>query len=180
MKKDFQPLVTQMNAELEALLESLSSVPEATLRQRPSPQEWSVLEILQHIYIAERASIAYVRKKMQYPHGLKKIGLETRLRSLLLRFFLDAPFKFKAPAVVAEERFDPSLTLDTLKKEWKRTRQELSTLLEEMPPELAEKNIFKHALAGRLGLTGMLVFFEGHFRRHRRQIERTLNKLSAA
>lgn len=137
------------------------------------------MEILQHVFIAERASIAYVHKKIQYPHGLSKNKLGTRMRQLLLHFFLYAPFKFKAPPLVSEDRFDPSMDLQTLEKQWKQSRQDLSRLLQQIPPELAETNIFRHALAGRMDISGMLDFFTGHFRRHRRQIERTLKKLQA-
>lgn len=169
----------QLNKELDSLLTYLSLFPSEKLQQRPSPNAWSVMEILQHVMLAEKLSVAYVGKKIQHPKGLKKAGMIERCRLMLLRFFLYAPLKFKAPSMVAEQHFNSQTDLDTLANNWRSIRATMASLLEEFPPELLGTNIYRHALAGRLTLDGMFLFFEGHFRRHRKQIEKTLQAVGA-
>ncbi len=175
----YQSTLEKLNRELESLLTHLSSFPSEKLQERPAPGAWSVVEVMQHLMLAERLSVGYVRKKIQYPHGLKKPGLENRIRLLMLRFFLEVPIKFKAPAIVSEQKFSNDVDFDTLAKKWREIRVELGKLLDEIPPELEKTNIYKHAVAGRLTLAGMFRFFTGHFRRHRKQIERTLKAVGA-
>lgn len=172
--------LNKLNQELESLLAFLSSFPSEKLQEKPSPSAWSVVEVMQHLMLAERLSVGYVRKKIQYPHGLKKPGIENHLRLVMLRFFMDAPIKFKAPAIVSEQQFSNEVDFETLAKKWREIRTDMGKLLDEIPPELEDTNIYKHAMAGRLTLEGMFQFFTGHFRRHRKQIERTLKAVGAS
>lgn len=176
----YQSKLDRLNQDLESLLAYLSSFPSEKLKEKPSPTAWSVVEVMQHLMLAERLSVGYVRKKIQYPHGLKKPGIENRVRLLLLRFFMDAPIKFKAPSIVSEQKFSNDVDFETLATKWREIRTEMGKLLNEIPPELQDSNIYKHAMAGRLTLDGMFQFFSGHFNRHRKQIERTLKAVGAS
>ncbi len=169
----------RLNQELEDLLSYLSSFPSEKLKEKPSPKAWSVVEVMQHVMLAERLSVGYVRKKIQYPQGLKKAGIESKLRQLLLRIFLYSPIKFKAPEIVSEQKFSNEADFESLAKQWREIREQTGKLLAEIPPHLQQTNLYKHALAGRLPLDGMLQFFSGHFRRHRKQIKQTLKAVGA-
>jgi hypothetical protein len=61
--------------------------------------------------------------------------------------------------------------------DWVQARKELAELLEMAPRDWQRRLVYRHAVAGRLTLVGMLEFFEQHFKRHQRQIERTLTKV---
>lgn len=180
MDARFQPILKRMETDLEALLADLNSYPSDLLRKRPSPEAWSVLEIMQHLMVSESRSLGYVKKKTSYPDALKKAGLLARLRTAGLRFFLWMPLKFKAPAIVNQDHFHENANLQDLSASWRTSRGELSHFLENIQPDWVEKEIYRHALAGRMTISGMLAFFSEHFIRHRRQIYRTLEIVSAS
>ena len=129
--------------------------------------------------IAERGSFAYLKKKTSYPDALKEAGLSDYFRKIKLFVFLHIPIKVKAPAVVNEDHFDPEATFENLVSEWYELRQEIKYFLDNAPNEWLNKLTYRHAFAGRMTFDGMLLFFRYHFTRHRKQIDRTLTKLTA-
>ncbi|TAK36745.1 MAG: hypothetical protein EPO28_13055 [Saprospiraceae bacterium] len=177
MKPSFRKKIDAIDGSLEELLTLLAAYSHAQLNTKPAPHAWSVMQVMQHLMVAEQASIAYVYKKIKYRENLKKTGISNTLRKVLLWFFLWAPLKFKAPAIVAEDKFPAESDFQDTAESWRRIRADLVQLFECIPPELVHTAIFRHAVAGRLHLDGMLLFFSGHFKRHRKQIERTLRQV---
>lgn len=169
-----------MEAELDRLLKDLSGYSEEQLMQSPTPEAWSVIQVMQHLIAAEEGSMAYVKKKSSYPDNFKKANWLNGLRILALKFFLNAPFKFKAPEVVNESKFDPEVDFEDLVEKWREVRHKMMDFLDNVPDEYLDILLYRHAFAGRLTLEGMLVFFHGHFARHRKQIDRTLKAVSGS
>ena len=180
MDARFQHKLKELDEELGRLLNELKKYSSAQLSARPEPGAWSVFQVMQHLMIAESKSIGYVKKKTSYPEGLKKAGFLGKFREAGLKLFLWLPFKFKAPAIVNEDQFRENVSLDELAAAWRASRGELAHFIENMKPEWADKEIFRHALAGRMPVDGMLTFFADHFARHRKQIDRTLQKVVSA
>lgn len=160
---------------LGEIFQMLDEVPASSLTKRPAPNKWSVLETLQHLFVSESLSLRYLHKKLGNDAPLGPATWQTRLRTFLLnRVYLRLPIPFKAPGVVAEDRFDPELDYPTLKEKWWRVRREMRAFLEQLPEETFGKEAFRHAIAGRMTLDGMLDFFHTHMQRHAGQIRRTL------
>jgi uncharacterized damage-inducible protein DinB len=178
MDARIQRQIKQLDEDLNDLLNDLKNYSADQLNAQPEPGAWSVFQVMQHLMIAESKSIGYVKKKTSYPEGLKKAGFPEIFRRKVLKLFLWLPFKYKAPAIVNETHFKDKVTLDELANTWRTSRGELAHFLENMKPEWADKEIFRHAIAGRMTLDGMLIFFSDHFARHRKQIDRTLQKVA--
>ena len=164
-----------MDQELESLIEELSQYSHEQLNQQPQGGGWSPIQIMHHLIIAEEGSLKYVRKKLSFNPELKNTGFAEGYRSLILNLYLWAPFKFKAPAGVAGDKLPTEADFQETAQRWKNNRKDLGDYLNSLPEELFKKSIYKHPLAGRLSLQGMLQFFDGHFNRHRKQINRTLS-----
>lgn len=164
----------QMEAELDKLVRDLSDISDEKLKAKPIDGGWSVSDVMQHLIMVEKGSMAYVRKKSSYPDSFKKADWSSVFRKASLKFFLYAPFKFKAPKIVNETKFNEDADMEDLVEEWRAIRVQMMNFLEEMPDEYMDKLIFRHAFAGRLTLDGMLLFIRDHFRRHRKQIDRLL------
>lgn len=177
MNARIQFKIRQLDKDLNDLLNDLKNYSTSQLSAQPEPGAWSVFQVMQHLMIAESKSIGYVKKKTSYPEGLKKAGFPEIFRRTVLKIFLWLPFKYKAPAIVNEDHFKDNVTLDELAKSWRASRGELTHFLENMKPEWEDKEIFRHALAGRMTIDGMLIFFSDHFNRHRKQIDRTLQRV---
>ncbi|MEO1261375.1 MAG: DinB family protein [Bacteroidota bacterium] len=178
MHPTLQPYLSVLESQLESLTAYLVNYSEEQLNAKPSPEAWSVLDIIQHMMIAEKGSMAYVKKKTSYPESLKEAGISNRWRKFRLNFFLQVPIKVKAPTEVATDKFKKNVTLDSLLAEWRTNRKDLTEFLEQAPDDWINKLTYKHAFAGRLTFDGMLLFFRDHFVRHRKQIDRTLAKVA--
>ncbi len=170
-------MIDQLNSELDSLLEELQSISTEDLNRKPEVEAWSVAEVMQHLMTSERLSLQYVKKKTTYAKQFTTAGLSMKLRMFGLKLFLWTPLKFKAPAAVDESAFQKNLSLGELQSIWKNQRNEMAVFLKDAPDEWKGKEIYRHPLAGRLTLAGMLEFFLIHFRRHRQQIYRTLEKV---
>lgn len=174
MHTSLSPLYEKMQADLQGLYNELKDQPDVVLNKKLAEGKWSVLQVMHHLIIAERGSVAYVKKKMSFNPEYTKAGLMTGFRHLGLKFYMGAPVKFKAPEVVGDSKLPDESTFWETVKLYNTTREELKELLENFPPELLNKEVYKHAMAGRQTIKQMLVFFDRHFVRHRKQIRKNV------
>ncbi len=164
-----------MDTELAALFEVLNKYSDDDLNWKPKKDQWSVLQVLVHLMIAEAGSQNYVEKKLSSGYNqLPKAGILSGVRKILLIAALRTPFKFKAPAIVGNENIPERSSFWDIVKQWKKQRENLRTYLASLPEEALAKEIYKHPIAGRMSIYGMFTFFESHFKRHRKQIDRVL------
>lgn len=175
MKKSTAQQLDKLDRQLDKLLAELAPFSEAQLNQQPRPGAWSALQVMHHLLLAEQLSMAYVKKKLSYNPALKNAGLAGAWRKFLLWTFVYAPFKFKAPANVSDEKLPDHSTLQETAELWKKNRRELREYLGSLPESLFNKSIYRHPFAGLLSLSDMLLFFEWHCIRHQKQIRRTIN-----
>ncbi len=180
MDKSLMSKFSSIESSLDRLVTDLSQYPPEILGKKPAPDAWSVLEIMQHLMKAEKGSMAYVEKKTSYPDSLKKAGFSDHFRKFQLYLFLHIPIKVKAPVVVNEDHFDQNATFEKLVKDWRQQRKELKEFLDNVPDEWLHMLTYRHAFGGRMTFDGMLLFFRDHLVRHRKQIDRTLAKVSRA
>lgn len=160
--------------KLKDLIENLEQYPPEKLNFQPTPDSWSVLQVMQHLMLVEQASEKYVRKKLSHNPTLSKTNLGTTWRMLLLKSYNWLPIKLKAPAYVNENNFAPISTLAEIATNWQNQRNQLRDYLNMLPDDIFDKEVYKHPLVGRLSLKEMLKFYEGHFDRHYNQIKRLL------
>ncbi len=116
------------------------------------------MQILHHLLLVEEGTLAYVRKKLR--------------RNFLLTVFIEMPIKFKAPPGISGQHLPAYATLADTRARWEKARQNWAAFLGELPEELLDKQVFKHPFVGRLGWRQTVVFLDGHFRRHGRQLRR--------
>jgi hypothetical protein len=167
----------QLDAELEQLLKTLLKNPHEKLAQKPGPGRWSVYEVMQHLMLAEGGGYRYLSKKTLSMKLPARAGLGSWFRRTLTKTYLNTSFKFKAPAAAAEEAFKTVDSFAQISGEWQQNRSNMRKLLESLPVGWDQVQAYKHPVGGRMSLMGMLDFWEAHFRRHKKQIERTLAEL---
>ena len=168
----------KLQRSLNQLFVELSDVPEDLLNQKPSSEQWSVLEVMHHLMMAEKGSLAYLNKKIKYLNEKRpaKSGITEMLRSFALTGFLRSPIKAKSPKKIAE--FPDGLNFADTQQDWWQLRSDLDQFLENLPNDVLKLAIYKHPLAGRLNIYQCLNFFQAHFDRHRGQIRETLKGIS--
>lgn len=179
MDKKTKIHLKNLDQKLTLLLRDLKNYTDAKLNEQPNPNEWSVLQIMQHLMQAESGSISYVKKKLSFEPELAKAGVLSSFRSVFLNMALSSPIKIKAPAQISGDSLLTDLTFWEVAKQWKTQRKELVTYLENLPEDFYTKDLYKHPLSGKMTLSSMLSFFNKHVDRHTRQIKRTLKKIDA-
>lgn len=133
---------------------------------------WSALQVLHHVVAAEGATLAYIKKKMQAGTAIPRAGLRSRLRLLALRLALASPLRFRAPAATAS--VPPEIDAEKLRADWESGRGAWRALLTAFPEDLVARQVFRHPLVGRMGLSDTLGFMRSHLDHHARQVERAL------
>lgn len=149
------------------------SAPQGQLSFRTSPNKWSVLQILTHLYISEQLSFSYIKKKSLGIDTLQDAGLKQTLLMPVLKISQRLPLRFKAPTVVVEHTPEP-LPLNNLIDHWNLLRLELRSHLENISDKHVHRLVYKHPIAGRLSLPQALQFFAEHINHHRPQIIKAL------
>ena len=176
-KKSIALIFSKLDAELIDLLEDLKDQPDHVLNEKPIEGKWSVLQTMYHLILTEELSLQYVKKKLSYNPELNNAGIKTFFRRVLLNLYADAPLKFKAPVRVNESNMPDEMRFWEVVKKWKDIREETKEYLNSLPNELFTKEVYKHPFVGKLTLKDMLNFFDGHFHRHKKQINRTMKKV---
>jgi uncharacterized damage-inducible protein DinB len=156
---------------MQALVASHS--PEAQ-RFRPGIGEWSMLQVMKHLIIAETGILNAIKKSLQRPQ-LQDNGFMQKASYLLTQTILRLPVKIKAPvqALIPNEETD----YDKVVAEWDLLRAEWRDMLESFPPELLNKNIFRHPVAGFFSIHQSIDFCCYHIKHHLQQIDRITEAL---
>lgn len=178
MDKSLQNTVKRLDKKLVDLFEDLKDYTDNSLNRSPS-EAWSVLEIMQHLMLAERQSLTYIQEKMEDGFAFDQAGMGSHFRSFLLNITLSLPFKFSAPYSMGKDAFHNNATFWEVVKEWRESRGQLKNFLNGLPPEAFKQTLYKHPKAGLLTISGMLSFYEKHFDRHLKQIRKTLKTIDA-
>jgi len=166
------------NRNLDQLISRLEELPPEQLSAAPSEGAWSVLDCLHHLRLAEYYAHAYIKKKLSFNPELKSNNLSSWMRSKMLTTYSRWPMKWQAPKGVDKAAFPEDSSLEEIVGKWKGQRQKLESYLNELPIELFGKQVYKHPFSGRLSLAGMVTFFNSHFDRHLKQINRTIKQVS--
>jgi len=171
------PLVEKKFTEIELqrkeIFDWVKNLSVDKINESPAPGKWSLAQIYTHLYVAEKLSVSYMKKKSL---GLKSLASTTvldDLKFLVLKFSQRVPLKYKAPTVVLQHTPNPVPIAD-LEKEWDLLRQELKNLVATFDDSDICRKVYKHAIMGRLNVLQAMSFFKEHIIHHTPQIKRLL------
>ena len=150
--------------------ERVEGLDEGALNQPPAEGKWSIIQVMCHLTVAEKASLAGIRRKMTDRADLRKAGVAGGLKSAFLRLVLRLPLRFKAPArsATVPEQQD----LETTRRQWDEVRAAWRETIGSFPPELSDQGIFRHPVVGPMSFAQALRFMEDHVGHHAKQIDR--------
>lgn len=175
MHIEFQKSFEKLEKRKSSILKRLESVEDEYLHFKPTPESWSLVQVIGHLNDAEQASLAYCGKKIQAGSELPKSSIFSSARLIILNIFLKSKIRYKAP----KEMKQPSnvLVFHNLCMTWFNTRKSLRRFLESVPEELVNRGVYKHPFMGRFTLNEMLLFFYAHLKHHEYQINRLIKKI---
>lgn len=172
MSKQLENQYKKFEQNRKSLLDSLQSVQGEKLNLPPAADKWSVIQILNHLIMAESGTFGYLKKKIQGIDSLEKTSFTNWFGYQLIKIYLVLPIKIKAPQGIAQPAGDEKL-VDVIAK-WDKLRADWYQFLTQIKDSDLEKAIFKHPFGSRLNIYQTIGFCDDHFKRHERQIKNIL------
>lgn len=169
--------MTYVESQRSELLQSFDGVEGDRLSLRPTPDGWSVAEILEHLRMIESGVARLITKRVGQA---REAGLgEEKSTSPVLPSFepygarLDSAVLQAPAAVVPRANIDISEALDGLESSREALR---AAVVSASGLSLGEIK-HTHPILGELDLYQWLIFVGQHEGRHKKQIERTLKSI---
>jgi ElaA protein len=157
-------------------LRELEIWPPDFFEARPPGEGWNAAQVLEHIIESEFGTLSYIRNKTQNtPSELLYLSKDERENAHRLVKRLYSTERYGTPQGIREP--EGKKTYEELAGSWKELRSEYRQFIASLPVEIYGKFIFRHPIAGPMGLEETLKFLTAHILHHRHQLERILAKL---
>ncbi len=170
--KEKEPVFKKFQSLQKSKNDLLSRISDLSTAQLNTPQiegKWSIAQVLYHVYLAEKLSLQYMKKKTSDLSQVKPSGVKEAFKSILLQITLRLPIKFKAPKAIADS-LPEEIEWNDFLLNWGDTRDELYKFIEWLPQEALNKSIFRHPRTGMMSMTQTIDFYRAHFNHHVPQV----------
>lgn len=172
----WKPLTTELN-QLFSRLEKLDN---HTLNKSFEENKWSILQHLEHLYLSEAASLAYINKKKLFPETLEEVGAKGEQAIAAIKMYFNNPnpeMGIKAPDWVTPKQ--EVYELKEVSTRWKKLREEMQNTMLELGEEQMKMDLYRHPFAGKMNLYHALQFIELHFKHHLKAIDKIFEAFEA-
>lgn len=146
----------------EDVLEAVSDLSYEELNQKISDDKWTIMQVLEHLYLMEEMIVARVWHQLQNgedkPAEKKPFHLTT-----------DRSRKVPAPPQVIPS--EEKRTLEEMKMKLAASRTKLEGVTKRVETEELQKKSFPHPIFGDMDLAQWIEFIGYHEKRHLLQIE---------
>jgi hypothetical protein len=151
----------------KTLLAQMDATATADLEARPIAGKWSMLEIVEHLVLAERA----VFQDLPDPSRLvaRERNAADRIKYQLVLFVLwsGIPVRVPSPRMLPQG----GRSLVELRRLWDENRAWLKSCLDYLSPAGAGRAVLRHPVAGPLTVPMAIRLGQVHIDRHMRQIK---------
>lgn len=166
-----------MEAAKEAFVTEVNSFSPTHLSSSPNANEWTVLQIVEHLLQSEAGTLAYLKKKTQSGwESLEQANAASQSNGAALLERLHSTNRYSAPAILPEP-----IGLKAwahYQEEWKDSRKLFFDFLNDMDPSYFDRLVFRQPVAGPLDIFDTLAFLSAHIRHHLPQLSRIRVALS--
>lgn len=168
-KEQICECVETLNQSRLALLDQLDSLNEDKLTHKPTPEEWSVLGIAQHLMLSER----FMLNHLPEPETLKpqKASLKSYMMYPIATFVLNRDISVPAAAQVTP---DDSITASELRTKWDESQTWLKAFVEQKDNGDVVQALLNHPFMVPLPTLKFVQFMQTHFNYHNRQIQKRI------
>jgi len=151
----------------EAFLLSVRSSSDRQRSFRPAPRTWSMLDVTEHLVLAEEKSLLGVLKG---PQAGTRVTPVSQARMFAVRLVLATSIRVKVPVPTVIPA--GASTLEELEARWEQARRGVEEAFASVSIADAGAARFRHPLAGWVTAREGLGFLVGHIRHHAGQLER--------
>ena len=166
----------KLEEKKKKLMLLLASLPKDLYLKQPSSGKWSVAQAANHVFLSEKLSLAYLRKKLSYPESIPRYHPKSWGGVWLVKLVFMTNYKWKAPKAINMWEEQQVLSPDELNQKWTSLREELISFLEKHEPSFGKHLVYRHPYAGRMTMSQMLIFMNDHMGHHLQQINRILKE----
>jgi len=167
-----QPLVRDVSTARESFIRSASFLTSSQAQFKPSENDWSIVDNVEHMYWAEMGGINGMWKALEnYKNGTPLFTGNDVHRGLKIETIIEKTWKEKEQVPeVAKPRWGGPIGywIEALKG-CQDLLERLVNGVQEVDPE---KVIYPHAISGPLNIVQRLEFLRFHLNRHEAQIGR--------
>jgi uncharacterized damage-inducible protein DinB len=161
--------------EKAALLDSLNGWREEELTWKRSANEWSVVQVLDHIVVMEEA--IYSESRRALTKARKHPTRMERLRFALLERAFRTSVRVKVPGAVAFLHPSTDSRFDDVLSRWEAQQAQWRQFLRLQDCTTAKCTAIRHPVVGDLSLTNAVAFMLSHMIHHRHQLRRIRRRL---
>ena len=160
----------------KSFVDQLNRLTPEQLSTRPTPGSWSILEIVEHLVLAEKS----VFKDFPEPESLipTKKGLSNHLLYQVVVFVLRSR---RIKVDVPDRKMKPTgqTALSDLLESWNQNQTWLREFILNLSPPDLEKAVFAHPVSGPITPSQAIYMLQIHFDKHMHQIEGILSVLDS-
>jgi hypothetical protein len=171
IQKEYESLIKKR----EDLVQKIGSLSSEVLCFKAGPDRWSIVEVIEHLVIAEKNLYKQLATNVQASTLDPKSRTPEKHQTVIKVMERDIPVD------VPDESLEPHgrLTLDELLNQWDDIRKKLQGSLVEITSENKDDLVYRHPYGGPLDIAETLHFIDVHFDNHMRQIDRILAQSNA-
>jgi hypothetical protein len=157
-----------------ALLDELEVLGSKTLVAKPLPGKWSILEIVEHLVLAERE----VLQNLPDPSELVEVRRSAKTHftypmvMMVLRWGI--PVKAPSPGMIPTG----TSSFAALRRQWDESQQWLRAYVAGLDQDGIGRAVFQHPVAGPLNVQQAVHMDQLHITTHTRQIRRLLRLMN--
>ena len=150
------------------LLDEMEALDPALLVAKPIPGKWAMIEIVEHLVLAERAVLRGLPDPLRLMERNRDLG--HRVRYVLVLFVLTSGIRVRTPSPAMVPQGDRGLA--ELRRLWDESQRWLRSCIAYLGPGAGRKAVFEHPIAGPLTVSQAVRMGQVHVDGHVRQIRR--------
>jgi hypothetical protein len=151
----------------KALLAQMDATSAADLEARPIPGKWSILEIVEHLVIAERDVMMGLPDPSRLVAGDRKAADRIKYQLVLFVLWSGIPVQVPSPRMLPQG----GRSLLELRRLWDENRAWLRSCLDYLGTAGASRAVLRHPVAGPLTVPMAIRLGQVHIDAHLRQIK---------
>lgn len=161
--------LVQLESQKRVLLSQVDRWSLAQLTYRPTPNAWSAIQVFDHLVKTEEGILKLAKQGMRSPH---RIGVRDHLGFLFIRKVFLTDRKVRVPASADQVLPQQHPAFGDVLERWRITRSDFECFQRELSPKQAASGLFKHPVAGWMGVPQITEFLFVHMVHHGYQLDR--------
>ncbi|MGR6897399.1 DinB family protein [Rummeliibacillus sp. BSL5] len=152
----------------EELLTEISGISDENLNKKPSSEQWSIKEIVEHLYLLESNVAMMIKQNAEK-------GENATVSHKPIEATVNRDVKVNAPATALPS--DKFASINELEEKLSTSHQQLEELEKAVDVQLLKQKAFPHPAFGLMSLDQWIPFVGYHEKRHILQIQEVKQQL---